>query len=125
MRVLFDAIYNYWSSEGKLGLTEMYLVEAKGEAVFPYATFSTNIVADWTFPETGEDCLIMFTLFSKTPDTIEICSIFEALKDSFDFHDLVVAGYGTIGMTRESAVLIKVGKVWQYSITYRLQIEKI
>ena len=124
MKVLFEAIYNYWSTEGKLGLSELYLVEAKGEAVFPYGAFSTNIVADWTFTETGEDCLIMFTLFSKTPDTIEICAIFEAFKDSFDFHDLVVAGHGTIGMVRESAVLVKVEKVWQYSITYRLQIQK-
>ena len=56
MKVLFEAIYNYWTTEGKLGLSELYLVEAKGEAVFPYGTFSTNIVADWTFTETGEDC---------------------------------------------------------------------
>jgi len=124
VKVLFEAIYNYWASEGKFGLSELYLVEAKGEAVFPYATFSTSIVSDWTFTETGEDCLIMFTLFSKTPDTIEICAIFEALKDSFDFHDLVVAGYGTIGMSRGPANLIKEEGVWKYSITYRLQIEK-
>jgi len=124
VKVLFEAIYNYWTSEGKLGLSELYLVEAKGEAVFPYGTFSTNIVADWTFTETGEDCLVMFTLFSKTPDAVEICQLFENFKDSYDFHDLVVAGYGTIGMERGPANLIKEQGVWKYSVTYRLQIQK-
>jgi len=132
MKELFEAIYNYWSSEGKFGLTELYLVEAPalstedgdGGSVFPYATYSTSIIPDWTFTEEQEDCLIMFALFSDTVSHIEICTIATTLKASFDFHDLVIDDYETISLERGNANLIRVEKIWQYSINYSLLVEK-
>lgn len=124
MKCLFDAIHARFTAQGKLGLIDLYTVEAPEGCDWPYGTVSTNVVADWTFEETQEDCLIMFTLFSKTPGHTEICNCFELLKTAFDFHDLAVAGYEPISLERGPANLIKVEKVWQYSITYRLLIEK-
>lgn len=125
MKVLFDAIYARFTAQGKLGLTDLYTVEAPDDAVMPYGTVSTNIVADDPgFGEEGEDCLIMFTLFSETVSHVEVCAVFTALKAAFDKHDLAVVGYDPISLMREPANLIRVEKVWQYAITYRLLIQK-
>lgn len=125
MKVLFEAIYNRWLSEGKLGLTQLYNTEACADAVFPYGVFTTNIVPDdLEFDEEGESCLIMFVLFSKETLATEVCEAFEALKSAFDKHDLAVAGYEPISLTREPANMLRVEKIWQYSVTYSLLIQK-
>lgn len=125
MQVLFEAIRARWLNQGKFGLTEFYNTEASTDAVFPYGVFSTNIVpGDGEFDEDWEDCLIMFVLFSKEVLATEVCDAFEALKAAFDKHDLAVTGYEPISLTREPANLIRVEKIWQYSITYSLLIQK-
>jgi len=125
MKVLFEAIYARWLSEGKLGLTQLYNTEADDDAVFPYGVFTTNITSDDPgFGEEGEDCLIMFVLFSKETLATELCEVFEALKVAFDKHDLVIVGYETISLTREPANMIRIEKVWQYNVTYSLLIQK-
>jgi len=125
MQVLFEAIYNRFVSEGKFGLTELYNTEAPADAVFPYGVFSIpSNTPDWTFTENFENFLIQFNLFSEKTLATEACEAFEALKTAFDFHDLVVVGYTPITMEREVANVIRVEKVWQYNITYRLLIQK-
>jgi len=125
MKTLFEAIYNRWLSEGKLGLTQLYNTEADDDAVFPYGVFSTSITEDDPgFCEEGENCLIMFVLFSKRTLATEVCEAFEALKAAFDKHDLAVAGYEPISLMRSIANMIKIEKVWQYSVTYNLLIQK-
>ena len=125
MKVLFEAIYARWLSEGKLGLSQLYNTVADDDAVFPYGVFTTNITSDDPgFGEEGEDCLIMFVLFSKETLATELCEVFEALKVAFDKHDLVIVGYETISLTREPANMIRIEKVWQYSVTYSLLIQK-
>ena len=133
MKVLFDAIHARWLAQGKLGLTDLYTVEAPalstedgdGGSVYPYGTVSTNIVADDPgFGEEGEDCLIMFALFSETISHVEVCASFELFKAAFDKHNLAITGYGTIILMRAGANLIRVDKIWQYAITYRLLIQK-
>lgn len=125
MKVLFDAIYARFTAEGKLGLTELYTVEAPDTVVWLYGTVSTNIVpGEGEFGVDWEDCLIMFTLFSNTVSHVEVCAVFTALKAAFDNHDLAVVGYDPISLIRKPANLLRVEKVWQYAITYRLLIEK-
>lgn len=125
MKVLFDAIYARFLSEGKLGLTDFYTVEAPDDVEFPYGTYSTNITPDWTFTDIQEDCLLMFVLFSNIPGHTEVCAAFAALKAAFDFHDLDVTGYEPISLVREPAKLTRVEKIWQYNVNYRLLIEKV
>lgn len=125
MKAVFEAIYNRWLSQGKLGLTELYNTEADDKAVFPYGVFTTNITPeDPGFGEQGENCLIMFVLFSEETLATEICEAFEALKLVFDKYDLAVAGYEPISLTREPANMIRVEGVWQYSVAYSLLIQK-
>jgi len=125
MKVLFEAIYARWLSEGKLGLTQLYNTEADNDAVFPYGVFTTNITPDDPgFGEEGENCLIMFVLYSKETLSTEVCQAFEAFKAAFDKHDLAVDGYEPISLTREPANMIRIEKVWQYSVTYSLLIQK-
>lgn len=126
MQVLFEAIWDRYKATPLNGkLTELYNVEASPEAVFPYGVFSTNIVPGvGEFDEDWEDCLIMFVLFSKEALATEICDAFEALKAAFDKYDLNVEGYEIISLIREPANMIRVEKIWQYSITYSLLIQK-
>lgn len=126
MRELFEAIRARWLNQGKFGLTELYNTEAPADAVFPYGVFSLpDVTPDWTFTEDSESCLIHFNLFSKKTLATEVCEAFEALKTAFDKHDLVVEGYGTISLVRRPAHLIRVEKVWQYSVMYELEIQII
>ena len=126
MNVLFEAIWNRFKATPLVDkLTELYNTEASVDAVFPYGVFTTNIIPeDPGFGEEGENCLIMFVLFSKETLATEICEAFEALKLAFDKYDLAVVGYEPISLTREPANIIRVEKVWQYNVTYSLLIQK-
>ena len=126
MQVLFEAIRARWLNQGKLGLTELYNTEAQTNAVFPYGVVSlpSNVPGEGEFEVDTEDCLIQFNLFSDKTLATEVCEAFEALKLAFDQHDLAVAGYEPISMLREPANLIRVEKIWQYTVTYALLIQK-
>ena len=125
MKVLFDAIYAHFLSEGKLGLTELYLTEAPDDVVWPYGTFKTNITpGNGEFSINWEDCLITFALFSDVVGHTEVCNLFQALKDAFDKHDLDVIGYEPISLIREPAILRKVKGIWRYDVDYRLLVAK-
>lgn len=126
MKVLFEAIYDHFTSEGKLGLTELYNTEAPADATFPYGviSFSDIMPGRGEFGIDWEDCLIHFNLFSETTLATEVCVVFEALKLAFDHYDLTPTGYTPITMERESANVFRVEKIWQYGVTYRLLIQK-
>ncbi len=125
MKVVFNAVFNKWTADGKYGLTEMYNTVADDEAVFPYATVSLiNDLPDWTFTEDSEDCLIQFSIFDDDPLSSDILDAAKALTDAFDKFDLEVVGYSTVSLTREPANLTQVEKVWQYIVTYRIIIQK-
>lgn len=124
MKTLFEAIYNYWSSKGKLGLTELYNTEAPDDAIFPYGTIALpDTVSDWTFTEKFKDCLIQFTLFSKTKLATEICAVFKMFKGAFDFHDLTIEGATTISLTRKVSNIVRVEAVWRYNVSYRIVLQ--
>ncbi len=125
MKTLFKAIYERWEAQEKLGLTELYDTEALADAVFPYGTFSlASDIADWTFSDDFENCLVQFNLFSKTLDSAEVDSSFELLKAAFDKFDLIVVGYTIISLERESASRFKVEGIWQYNVVYRIYLQK-
>jgi len=126
MKVLFEAIYNRFVSEGKFGLTEFYNTEAFADAVFPYGVFSLPDIlpGKGEFGVDWEDCLIHFNLFSQTTLATEVCAAFEALKLAFDHYDLTPTGYTPITMEREPANIFRVEKIWQCSVTYKLLIQK-
>jgi len=125
MKTLFEAIYSHWLSEGKLGLTQLYNTEGDDDAVFPYGVFSLpSVIPEDTFTEEGESCLIQFNLFSEETLATEICAIFELLKTAFDKRDLSIEDYETVSLTRESANMIRIEKVWQYNVTYNIVIQK-
>ncbi|KKM83303.1 hypothetical protein LCGC14_1310730 [marine sediment metagenome] len=122
---LFTAIYNrYLATTLADKITALYNTEADEEAVYPYGTFSlVSDVPDWTFDENFENCIIQFKLFSKADTCSEIIAAVVALKAAFDFFDLVVAGYSTISLTRMTGNLVRVEKVWQYNVSYRIEIQ--
>ena len=128
MKTLFQAIYARYlaTALGSSALTGLYHVQAPPRAVFPYGTF--DLIAntpDWTFTEEFENCLLQFSLFSNVmSDSTQICDLFELLKTAFDKFDLVISGYTTISCVREPANLTKVEDVWQYTVTYRMYLEK-
>jgi len=128
MNTLFTAIYTKYLASGlpAAGMTGMYNTEAPAGAQFPYGVFTlVSDVPDWTFSEDFENCLVQFSLFSSHKTSpVEICSLFELLKTAFDFVDLAVSGYWGVSLTREMATLLRVDMVWQYTITYRVYLEK-
>ena len=107
-------------------LTGLWNTEAPQNVVFPYGVFALiSDVPDWTFGEDIENCLLQFNLFSNESDPIQICVLFELLKTAFDFHGLTIDNYETISMVRENAILIRIEKVWQYNVNYRLLLGKL
>jgi len=119
---LFAAImvrYNAAAISGSL--TGLYNTQAPQDAVFPYGVFQLiSDVADWTFSENIENCLLQFNLFSNESSPTEICTLFGLLKDAFDFHELAIDNYETIYMVRENSILTRIEDVWQYNVTYRI-----
>lgn len=131
MKDLFKAIYaHYLDDLLATKLTGMYNTEAPPDAVFPYGVFSLiSCVQDFNFGEDFENCLVQFNLFSK--GTLqEICDLYDLLKGDvsagtgFDFHDLVFVDYDSVSMIRENSMLGKVEGAWQFSVTYRIVMQK-
>ena len=126
MKVLFDAIYDKFIADGKYGLSALYNTEAGDKAVYPYGTFSlvgnrTDMTGD--FGDDDEDCLIQFNLFDDDPKCTDINAAYKLLKAAFDKFDLVVAEHETVSLVKEVANLIRVEKVWQYNISFRILIQ--
>jgi len=128
MKTLFQAIYARYLATGlrASALTDLYHNTAPPGVVFPYGVFTLiSNVADWTFTEDFEDCLVQFSLFSSVmSDSTQVCDLFELLKTAFDKFDLVVADYTIISLTREMANLFKEEDVWHYAVTYRIYLQK-
>jgi len=127
MKVLFDAIFaRYQATSLFSALTAMYNTVADEKAVFPYCVFSLpSDTQDWTFTEQSEDCLIRFNLFSRTTLATEVCDLFELLKAAFDFAELSITGFQQVSLVREPGVtLFKIDDVWQYTVVYRIVMQK-
>jgi len=119
---LFTAIMVRYNAAALSGsLTGLYNTQAPQDAVSPYCVFQLiSDDADWTFSENVENCLLQFNLFSDESSPAEICTLFDLLKDAFDFHELTIDNYETIYMVRENSNLTRIEDVWQYNTTYRI-----
>jgi hypothetical protein len=126
MKTLFQAIYaQYLSKPLASALTDLYNTEAPPEAIFPYGVFQLiSDVAEGTYTEDMENCLVQFNLYSDKSSCSDVCDHFELLKAAFDEVDLTITGYTPISMVREPSSLLKVEDVWQYNVTYRIVIQK-
>jgi len=108
-------------------ITDLYLIEAPDDAVFPYAVVQlvNGKTDDFSSGRTfSENMLIQFNLFSKTPDAAEILDIFAGLILCYDFADLTVGGYSTLSCVREFSMQTRLEKVWQINVTYRIKLRK-
>lgn len=93
--------------------------------LYPYAVFF--IVSErpvYTFTEIAENALIQFNIWDNSESVTTVADAFSALIACFDLCTLSVTGYSSIYMVREFNELFKVDDVWQYSVTYRLEIQK-
>lgn len=129
MKELFEAIYNYFKSE-EIVVTDIYNTDAPSSAVFPYVVMKliSNRV-DWTFTEEEENCLIQFEVYSDKSDSEEVCDLFQAIKDSFDFVDIPIENYESVSLTREPGAAlnrweVEGKKVWDFMMQYRFVIQK-
>lgn len=127
MTDLFYAIFTeYQGSTLASVLTGMHNTQAPETVVYPYSVFSLiSDVPDWTFTENTEEILIQFNLFSKVTNAVQVCDLFEKLKDTYDFCDLAIANYETVSVVRENSILTREEKVWQYNVTYRVLLGKL
>lgn len=122
MIALFNAISTRWTAA--MGGRALYNTDAPGETALPYTTVSLVAnVADWTFDEDFEDCLIQFNLFSDSETCEEIGLTFAALKTAFDKHDLDITGHETVSLERGNANLTHVEGVWQINVPYIILIQ--
>ena len=125
MKELFVAVYSRWIAT--MGDIPLYNTEAVDDTVFPYGVVQIiSNIEDMTgnFDDDDEEILLQFNLFSKEAKSTEINAIYKLLKNAFHKHDLVVDGYDTVSLVKEMSNLIRVEKVWQYNITFRLELSK-
>jgi len=97
---------------------------------YPYGIFFlVSDVPVYTFQgKPGENTLIQFNLFSGEPSAIDLCNIYEAVKTLYDWCTLTYGdepNYEHVYMEREFANLLWVEDVWQYSVEYRILLDKL
>jgi hypothetical protein len=79
---------------------------------------------DHQFSEDYEDFLIQFNIFADDSSASNIGTYFENLKTLYDWARPDVTNYTVIRMQREFAQLAKDDDVWQYTVQYRVLLEK-
>ena len=103
----------------------LYHLEAKQGTAFPYGVFYlVSDVPNWTFTSNMEEVVIHFNLFSKANSVTEIGDLFTKLKACFDWTSLSIDNYYSIYMKRELSELLKLGNVFQYAVSYRVELEE-
>ena len=140
MNALFTGLYvryNDASAESvalRASLTNgLFAYEPPQGTEFPYVTYFLVSDVPWDrLVERGEDALIQFDIFSKKSTTTvdpatEACELYDLLDAVYDECYLTITGYTHVSIKREFAELPPPDEdsVYQYSITYRILIEKI
>jgi len=108
---------------------------APDSAVFPYLVFTLiSNTQDITFTEKFEEYLVQFDIYSDEISPLEACNLYLLLKgdpdlnQGFDFAQFTVDGYVLLSCTRESSSLprweVEGKRVWNYTVTYRILLEK-
>ena len=136
MNIVLEGIYNkvieqtggahndFYDSIGG----RFYHYYAPQDVTFPFCVaYLFNQKPDYQFTELYEECLIQFNLFSETSSSDEVGNVFVDLISLFDWcSTLSVTGYTVLKMEREFSNLTwdSEEEVWQYSVQYRLLMEK-
>lgn len=115
--------------------TKIYNTAAPNSAVFPYLVFTIiSNTRDMTFTEDFEECMVQFDIYSDKKSPVQVSDLFKLLKGDrnlqtgFDFAEFNVTDYTLLRFRREEASLqrwdIEGKKVWNYTVTYSVLLEK-
>ena len=129
MKAFFTGIYNLFTTGSPAIYTNVggrfYLTEAPQNTAFPYIVYYlANNDYDYQFVEDFEDFLIQFNIFDDKASASNISTYFENLKTLFDWSAPTVTGYKVSSFVREFAQLAKDDEVWQYTVQYRVLLQK-
>ena len=130
MKALFTGIYNLFTTGPPAIYTNVggrfYLTEAPQNTTFPYIVYYVESNDyDYQFVEDFEDFLIQFNIFDDDVSSASnISTYFENLKTLFDWSLPTVSGYSIVRFVREFATLARDDEVWQYTIQYRILLQK-
>ena len=127
MQVLFTGLYNKYNGDTDLKavITDMYLKEAPQDAVLPYVVYhKISGVPDYTYTEDMENVIIQFNIFDDNSSSTTINDIYAKLTALFDWCTLTVLGWNSIYMKEEFGYLENMNDVWNYMVSYRLEIQK-
>jgi len=123
------ALLNHYNADANLVsilVNGLYDTNAPQGTQHPYGVF--QMISDkpkYNFSDDFEDMLIQFKLFSKVSGSaVELGNMYDALIASFDFAVLTLDDYCTVSMTRENAIKTKIEDVWEYTVLYRLYLQR-
>lgn len=135
MTPLFTAIYNHFvgSALATQISNRLFLNEAPQGTDFPYAVYQIlPSITDYTLCPAGphamnfDECSIQFSLYSEVLiSASEVGTMFSNLTALYDWAVLVVAGYTSHYMRRDSFHLDRDidNNVWQYVVSYTALLE--
>lgn len=133
MKPLFDAIYAQFTGSTGAGTPyvlmegRLYPVEVPQSSPYPYGVYEMiSDVPEYLFNQTGaiEDALIQIDLYDDDNSAVDICNLYSALIDLYDYCDLSITGYTNVFMKREYSYLSKGERLWDYMIQYRVMFQK-
>ena len=127
MQVLFTGLYAKYNGNAALKavVSGMYFTEAPQGTAYPYIVYhKISGVADYTYTEDMENVIIQFNIFDDHNSSTTINDIYTKLTALFDWCSLTVVGWNSIYMKRELDNLTKDNGIWNYMVSYRLEIQK-
>ena len=133
MKALFDGIYNKFT--GSTGAGTPYVLtggrlhpsEAPQNSSYPYGAYHLiSNTPDYVFERTPviENALIQFNLYDDNNSAVDICTLYTAVTNLYDWCNLTTSGYSSVYMKREFSYLLKDEKLWDYMIQYRVVLQK-
>jgi len=127
MQVLFTGLWNKYNGNAALKavVSGMYFTEAPQGTAYPYITYhKISGVADYTYTEDMENVIIQFNIYDDHNSSTTINDIYTKLTALYDWCSLTVVGWDSIYMKRELDNLTRDNGIWNYMISYRLEIQK-
>lgn len=129
MKTLFTGIYNLFTTGSPAIYTDVggrfYLTEAPQDTTFPYIVYYlVSNDYDYQFEEDFEEFVIQFNIFDDKASPSNISDYYENLKTLFDWSSPTVSNYTVITFQREFSQLARDDDVWQWTVQYRVLLEK-
>ena len=128
MQVLFTGVYKKFNDDItglKTSVTGLYLDRALQGTAYPYIVYhKISGRPDYTYTEDMENVLIQFNIYDDNSSSTTINDIYAKLTALFDWCTLTVLGWNSIYMKEEFGYLENMNDVWNYMVSYRLEIQK-